>query len=647
MSFFHALLAESGIEYADHLISGGTLDIFNRYIDVNFDPDAYHSSGGAVVASDLQVVFVQNGGVATACSISSITRQDGTALQGGENLIRVNLSITGNPSGVEEITIKPTTQGTIKDSLGRYIAGSSSTTKTLYLKLDSWYQTGLITMLTNSFSVPELPQRLIHNAWFVSCRTDGSLTEWDGIHLLDFSSSMARINFVTGTLQGSITGSPVFTIYVGMHGAVGGYLDAGWSPNSGTKYLQNDGSLMALVSTDGQSAGRLMGVRGGASANLGHSRLQVRNASDLAVGNINHNNAGNSTSGACTNAVGTHHVSREASNLVNYYLRGSFLDDGATTSSTRSTRNLYIGTANLDGTADTPDQVHDIMIACYGAGQQDQVSNIHTRNETYRTAMTALVPSFSGRFYVMMGQSNADQSQDLLTALTSGEAALYNNGPMSIANGYAANVYDWNENTGAWEFLEAGVNGVNIGTNYFGPAYPYMYAETLKHAGEDLFLVRYAIGGTGMYNSSGGQAWKPGGNSQTIFERAMTKISNALAAMASVTQYMKIYWWQGEKDGADVDDANEYEANEALFTAAVRARFSGFSSASFIVTKPHEDSPQPYITTIRGAKDDNLATGTVYGSAGALINVDDLTLNGHLLASSCITAAQRASAQQY
>src|SRR6187549_2928812 len=66
-------------------ISGYSHDPLNRFVDVFFDPNAYHSSGGAVVASDLQLNFVQNGGTATNVVIASVTTTAGGALSGGEN----------------------------------------------------------------------------------------------------------------------------------------------------------------------------------------------------------------------------------------------------------------------------------------------------------------------------------------------------------------------------------------------------------------------------------------------------------------------------------------------------------------------------------------------------------------------------------
>src|SRR5688572_30841648 len=108
MSFFHALASISDGGELTTVISGATQDVFNRYVDVNFDPSVEGVGGGPLELADLDLVFTQNiGGVATNASITSITKVDGSPLTGGEDIVRMNLSITGNPSGVETIEIKP------------------------------------------------------------------------------------------------------------------------------------------------------------------------------------------------------------------------------------------------------------------------------------------------------------------------------------------------------------------------------------------------------------------------------------------------------------------------------------------------------------------------------------------------------------
>jgi hypothetical protein len=90
-------------------IQGWSLASDLSYVDVTFSEGMYSTSGGSgpLTASDFTLTFNQNGGTATAASISSVTKTNGSALTGGETVVRVHLSITGTPSGVETIEIRP------------------------------------------------------------------------------------------------------------------------------------------------------------------------------------------------------------------------------------------------------------------------------------------------------------------------------------------------------------------------------------------------------------------------------------------------------------------------------------------------------------------------------------------------------------
>ena len=92
----------------------------NAYIDVVFSEGVYNSDAGsgALEASDLALTFTQNGGTATSVAIASITQTGGGGLAGGETTIRVNLTVTGTPSGVETIEIKPADATSIYDLAG-------------------------------------------------------------------------------------------------------------------------------------------------------------------------------------------------------------------------------------------------------------------------------------------------------------------------------------------------------------------------------------------------------------------------------------------------------------------------------------------------------------------------------------------------
>ena len=70
----------------------------NSYIDVTFNGDLLFNSGsgsGALASDDFNLTFAQNGGTATAATISSIKKNNNiseglaSALSGGETVIRI------------------------------------------------------------------------------------------------------------------------------------------------------------------------------------------------------------------------------------------------------------------------------------------------------------------------------------------------------------------------------------------------------------------------------------------------------------------------------------------------------------------------------------------------------------------------------
>ena len=112
------------------MITSGILQPDNSYILVTISEPAYTLSNGTgqLVAGDFQIDFVQNiGGTATAVDIGSVKRPNGSSLQAGDTAIRVNLAITGTPSGVETIEIRPIDGSSIYDAAGNAMANTQTT----------------------------------------------------------------------------------------------------------------------------------------------------------------------------------------------------------------------------------------------------------------------------------------------------------------------------------------------------------------------------------------------------------------------------------------------------------------------------------------------------------------------------------------
>ncbi len=116
-------------------ITSGALAASNNYIDVVLSEGIYGTStgSGAITGTQLGITFIRNGGIATGAAISCAKKPDNeteaaaAALIGGETTIRVFLSITGNPSGVETVAITPADGASLYDRAGNAMAASQTT----------------------------------------------------------------------------------------------------------------------------------------------------------------------------------------------------------------------------------------------------------------------------------------------------------------------------------------------------------------------------------------------------------------------------------------------------------------------------------------------------------------------------------------
>ena len=117
------------VEKVAPTIDSGVLQADNSYVTVTFSEAIYDTTGGsgALETGDFAVTFTQNGGDATGATVSSLETSGGAALSGGETVVRVYLSITGNPSGVETVEIKPTNSTSIYDQYANACAAAQTT----------------------------------------------------------------------------------------------------------------------------------------------------------------------------------------------------------------------------------------------------------------------------------------------------------------------------------------------------------------------------------------------------------------------------------------------------------------------------------------------------------------------------------------
>jgi len=203
-------------------ILSGTMAANNAYIDVVFSEGVYNTNGGAgaLEATDFTLTFNQNTGTASNATISTITQTGGGALTGGETTIRVNLTITGTPSGAETIEVTPVDSSSIYDVLGNATL-MAQTTGAVFLKdqlaptlpasgiIGSTIQ-GAADTITLTFSEPVQPS---DGTWsgneFTINSPDGTVKTLTGA---TFTPSTGATTTLTITLAESATDATTFLV---------------------------------------------------------------------------------------------------------------------------------------------------------------------------------------------------------------------------------------------------------------------------------------------------------------------------------------------------------------------------------------------------------------------------------------------------
>lgn len=194
-------------------ITSGTHALNNAYIDLHFSEGVYGSANGTspLTIAKFALIFIKDGGNATNTVISSVKKDDGltdgtaTALTGGETTIRVFLTITGIPNGMETIEIKPVNGTSIYDQAGNAALNTQTTgAQTLKDQLaptvmsvgsstaDGVYKTGDVITITTTFS----ESVVVEGTPFLSLNSGGlaSYVSGSGSNILTFNYTVASGN---------------------------------------------------------------------------------------------------------------------------------------------------------------------------------------------------------------------------------------------------------------------------------------------------------------------------------------------------------------------------------------------------------------------------------------------------------------------
>ncbi len=161
-------------------IVSGELAVDNACLDVTFDDVVFSTSGGsgALELGDLNVGFQPNGSGLTLVTCSLATSSGG-ALQGGEQIIRVQMSWSGTPNGAETIEIRPVS-GSVYDDVGN------------------------VALTTTTTGAKKLNDKLVPSVQYV----DGADGSYKSGATVDIAVHFSEAAYVTGTpaLQLGITG---------------------------------------------------------------------------------------------------------------------------------------------------------------------------------------------------------------------------------------------------------------------------------------------------------------------------------------------------------------------------------------------------------------------------------------------------------
>ncbi len=185
---------------------------------------------------------------------------------------------------------------------------------------------------------------------------------------------------------------------------------------------------------------------------------------------------------------------------------------------------------------------------------------------------------------------------------------------------------------GAWTYLHPGLGG---GSSYFGPEITFCRDIVDAQPGEDIVFVKYAVGGTNLWND-----WRPDDGVQ--YTNFMSAVDNALLSV-SEPEIVGMIWMQGESDAwsihSTLEHAQEYQQNLTGFIQHIRADF-GVPDLPFVIGRISQSPVWIWGDIVRQAQVNvsQMVPNT------ALVDTDDLPLrsdNMHYNASGTVTLGAR------
>lgn len=299
------------------------------------------------------------------------------------------------------------------------------------------------------------------------------------------------------------------------------------------------------------------------------------------VADVNDGGIGNGKAGVWTGTVGGGHY-----NLDNYYHAANsgawqqvtveFNRDGVAPDVTKVFVNGKIAsrgtTANY---ADTVSFLNDVFYLGMRGG-----SSVPFKGKIDELKVEEFAPQ-PLKVFIVAGQSNA-----------MGQYADKSGLPTALQNPQEDVILRAN---GTWTTLQPGRNTATA--NDFGPEITFGRALADAWPGQNIALVKYAVGATDLANN-----WNP----DTPGAQYAGLIDAVNAAMAELSvgydaQLTGMIWMQGESDALDLSKANAYEANLRNFIESVRGDL-GVGELPFVIGQISDSTAWTYGDTVQQAQ---------------------------------------------
>ena len=194
-----------------------------------------------------------------------------------------------------------------------------------------------------------------------------------------------------------------------------------------------------------------------------------------------------------------------------------------------------------------------------------------------------------------------------------------------------------------FECIDSTVNNNQYGAPSSQFSYEYNLGGLQGVVNEDIYLLKYAIGGTKLFDS--GETWNAA-RVDTLFNNLKSHITSTIAWMDGRDKDYEFFgaiWDQGQSDANTLSYANAYEANQNALITALDAYIG--TPLFWYITQLNDLDSRTYQTTVKDAKIASVAADTtkrrLISADGVTLGVDGIhpSVAGNELTGSRITAA--------